>query len=133
MGAIFPVLDKDVDGIDISSVSGKMINRYEPELSEIAGNAGLASIMDFFGASPAEYFDENEFEEVELSEEDLIEKWFEPKSGRQTIKFLIKYLHENQDTFSNETSEVISDLEDFEKVLQKAEESGAKWHVEIEI
>jgi len=133
MGAIFPVLDKEIEGVDISAVDGKMINRFEPELSKIAENAGFVSIMNFFGANPAEYFDEDEFEEIELSEEDLSEKWFEPKDGLQTVEFLIKYLRENLETFGGETSEVISDLEDFVNVLQKAEEAGAKWHVEIEI
>ncbi len=133
MSAIFPVLDKEIEGVDISAVDGKMINRFEPELSKIAENAGFDSIMSFFGANPAEYFDEDEFEEIELSEEDLSEKWFEPESGLQTIEFLIKYLGEKQETFGGETSGVISDLEDFGKVLQKAEEFGAKWHVEIEI
>ncbi len=133
MGAIFPVLDKEINGIDISSVSGKMINLFEPELSAVATEAGLASIMSFFGANPFEYFDEEEFETLELSEADSGEKWFEPRDGLQVFEFLIDYLRNNKSMFGDENDDVIYDLENFRKVLQKAQEFGAKWHVEIEI
>ena len=69
MGAIFPVLDKEIEGIDISSVSGKMINRYEPELGEIAENAGFTPLMHFFGADPAEYLDEDDLDGLEIPAE----------------------------------------------------------------
>ncbi len=133
MGAIFPVLDKEVEGTDVSSVSGKLINRFEPELSKVAEDSGVASIMSFFGANPYEYFDEDEFEELKLSEKDFGEKWFEPKDGLQVFEFLIEHLRKNKSMFGNETDDVISDLEDFRKVLEKAQEFDAKWHIEIEI
>jgi hypothetical protein len=89
--------------------------------------------MNFFGANPSEYFDEDEIEELELPDEQLSEKWFEPEEGIQMIRFLITHLHKNPSEFKNDTKELIADLEDFEKVLEKAKEFGAKWHVMIEI
>lgn len=133
MGAIFPVLDKEVEGIDISTVSGKMINRYEPELSEILVNNGLKSIMDFFGGNPLDYLDEEEFEDIEIPEDELVEKWFEPKDGLKFVQFLISHLQKTSDFFGEETKDVIEDLEDFESVLKKAQIANAKWHIEIEI
>lgn len=133
MGAIFPVLDKEIDGVDISAVSGKLINRFSPELDEMARNLGVRGLMSFFGAAPEEYFDEDELGELEIPEEYLSEKWFEPEDGLRTIETLLDYLTENSSVFGNETRHVAADLEEFEKVLQKAGESGAKWHVEVEI
>lgn len=133
MGAIFPVLDREIEGVDISSVSGRMINHFAPELDKIAKSLGVTEIMSFFGANPEDYFDEDDLGEFEIPEEYLSGKWFEPKDGIRTFRALIKHLSENPALFDAETDELINDLRDFEKVLQKAEESGAKWHVEIEI
>jgi hypothetical protein len=133
MGAIFPVLDKDVEGIDISSVSGKMINRYEPELSQILVNNNLRSIMTFFGANPAEYFDDEEFLEFEIPEEQLVEKWFEPEAGLEIVRYLITRLSDKPNMLGDETNQVVEDLKAVEEVLEKAQSANAKWHIEIEI
>ncbi len=133
MGAIFPVLDKEIEGIDISSVSGRMINRFAPQLDEIAKSLGVSEIMSFFGANPEDYFDEDDLGEFEIPEEYLNGKWFDPKDGIETFEALLKYLSENPLSFDVETNALVNDLKDFEKILRKAEESGAKWHVEIEI
>lgn len=132
MGAIFPVLDKEIDGVGVSSVSGRMINLYDPELGVLARDAGLTPLMDFFGADPAEYADLFD-EEIEIPEDQLGEKWFAPEDGLRTIRFLLERVRENPAEFENDAEYLASDLADFERVLQKAQEAGAKWHVEIEI
>jgi hypothetical protein len=133
MGAIFPVLDKEIEGVNVSSVSGKMINRYEPELSQILVNNNLRSIMTFFGANPLGYFDDEELEKVEIPEEQLVEKWFEPEDGLEIVRYLITNLSDKPNILGDETNQVIEDLKAFEEVLEKAQSANAKWHIEIEI
>ncbi len=131
MGAIFPVFDKEIEGIDISSVDGKMLNLYDPELDEIAQSAGFVPLMNFFGASPADYFEEDEFEELKITDDQLTEKWFEPEDGLKTVRFLLEYVRKNPEEFESDAEYLVSDLENFARVLQIAQKAGAKWHVTI--
>lgn len=133
MGAIYPVLDKELEGIDAASVSGKIINQYNPELGEIARNAGLVPLMNFFGADSGEYFDEDEFEGLEIPDEQLGEKWFEPEAGLKTIEFLLDSVRIDPSEFGSDATALLAELEDFRRVLEKAREASAKWHVAIEI
>jgi hypothetical protein len=133
MGAIYPVFDRELENFDVSAFGGETLDRSIAELDAVAEGLGVSKLMDFFGAGPAEYLDEDELAEFEIDAENLEEKWFEPSDGLRTSEALLDRSRGDPSLFGSETAAVANELENLAAVLRQAREAGAKWHVEVEI
>src|SRR4051812_35135873 len=94
MGASFyPVLERDIEGIDTWSVNGKNLSKYSKELEKIAKLLAVKSMAQFFGEDTSEFLKD---EGIALKESwETGEKWFEAREGLKTVNSLIDYLTEN--------------------------------------
>ena len=58
-------------------------------------------------------------------------QWFEPKDGLVTIKALMEFLSSTPVSFGSETLPVLSELREYERVLQKAAKYKVRWHLAV--
>lgn len=77
--ALHIVLEENIAAVD-TFIDGKTLSQAEPILSQVAVDADLKPLMQFFGASGDEYTDVSDAADVELPEA----KWFDASEGLQT-------------------------------------------------
>jgi hypothetical protein len=130
--AYFIVLQQEISGFD-PFVNGKHLAAESDRLDQVAAELGVPPLMQFFSVSPEELgdvlesLDVDDMPDAELAEE----SWFEAREGLATVRALLCYLRENIGAVGNSAG-VISDLEDFERVLSEAEERQVKWHLGVD-
>ena len=95
--------------------------------------------MAFFSMNPAEAAEtlaelraelgepETESEPMEFPEEE----WSSAEDGLQTVNALLEHLAKNPGAI-RETETVISDLCDFQRVLQRVADEGVRWHLAVD-
>jgi hypothetical protein len=126
--ALFIILEKEIPEFD-SFVNGKALCNAEPDLAKIATDAGLQPLMNFFAVEPSmmeEFFGEEEFENHNFPALEV--KWYEASEGLVTINGLLNYLKHNPNALPK-ADKVIDDLEDFVRVLKKAEQHQVRWYL----
>jgi hypothetical protein len=129
--ALFIVLEREIPEFD-SFVNGKAISNAEPDLAKIAADSGFQSLIDFFSVESAmvEYFfEEEEFENHTFPVPEI--QWYEASEGLVTIEGLLDYLKHHPNTL-HKADEVIADLQDFARVLKKAEQHRIRWYLSID-
>jgi len=57
------------------------------------------------------------------------EKWFSAKEGLNTVRRLINHLEKLEPSRSNQS---LSNLKEFERVLDAANQGGVRWHLAID-
>lgn len=109
--AHFIVLQKKIPDFD-EFVNGKAIAHNCEQLETLANQLGVTLIMGFYGR-----------------------KWHQPETGLATVNALLDALKNNRGTIENEDyplAEVISDLEEWLSVLNKAQAEKIKWKMQID-
>lgn len=133
--ALFIVLERQISGLD-AYVDGKTLSRVEESLDRLANQLGVTPLMAFFSVDPAEgaaFLAELEAqadggaEPIELPEEE----WFSANEGLQTGNALLEHLAEHP-VAVREADAVISDLREFQCVLQRAADEGVRWHLAVD-
>ena len=131
--ALFPVLEREIPGIDAASVSGKALSRAEPELRKIAISLGVTPLMEFYGA------DDAALAEGVLDGEGLdfgewvapAAKWFAAGEGLGTVSGLLRYVEEHPGSVA-EAEGVVADLRAMQGALAEAEKAGVRWHLAVD-
>jgi hypothetical protein len=59
------------------------------------------------------------------------ERWFTPDEGRAWATKMVEYLRANPSSITN-VKGVLSDLEEFRQVFEKAQAVGACWHLQLD-
>lgn len=125
--ALFPVLEKQIEGLDIN-FCGKMLARItDKELEKRTDSLEIQSLTSFLGIDPniIEDFD------IELDEE-ISEKWFSAESGLNTVEILIKDLKENHNYYLIEERVIfgaIDDLVRLREILIEAKNHQVRWYL----
>jgi hypothetical protein len=132
--AIYVVIEKEIPGIDASSVSGKALAKSSEQLDRIARKNGLLAIQEFMSVDPEEagaFLEDSEIalDDVKIPEE----QWFDPADGLKTIRGLLDFLRDNPTALSKvPLSHLQDDLLAAEKVLSVALKHGVRFHFAVD-
>jgi hypothetical protein len=130
--SMYIVVEGEDPGFDIF-VNGQALARHEDALEKLAERVSVRPLLEFFSA------DENSM--ALLLEEGAGDpewaktlpppQWFSAQSGLETICALIDYLKDARTEFGSETIAVLSELQEFERVLQKTAARNLKWQLAV--
>jgi hypothetical protein len=58
-------------------------------------------------------------------------QWFDPAHGLSTVRTLIQFLVECPVSFGSETLPILSELREYERVLEKVRKYKLRWHLAV--
>jgi len=130
--SMYIVVEGEDPGFDIF-VNGRTLARNEDALEKLAERLGVAPLLEFFSAdqnSMAVLLDEGAGD-PEWAKTLPPPQWFSPEDGLETISTLIEYLKETPAALGGDTANVLRELEEFERVLQKTARRNLKWQLAV--
>ena len=129
---MYIVVEGEDPGFDIF-VNGRALARNEDALEKLARKLGIKPMLEFFSA------DENSM--ALLLEEGAGNpewaktlpppQWFAPEDGLISICTLLDFLREHPMALGSETSAVLKEIEEFERVLRKAAQRHLRWQLAV--
>ncbi|WP_251106762.1 hypothetical protein [Alloacidobacterium dinghuense] len=129
---MYIVVEGEDPGFDIF-VNGHALARNEDSLEKLALRLGVKPLLEFFSA------DENSM--ALLLEEGAGDpewaktlpppQWFSPDDGLETISTLLEFLRESPSALGSETIPIVSELEEYERVLQKTSMRNLRWQLAV--
>jgi len=130
--SMYIVVEGEDPGYDIF-VNGHALARNEDALEKLALRLGVKPLLEFFSA------DENSM--ALLLEEGAGDpewaktlpppQWFSPDDGLGTISTLLDFLRDSPTALGSETVPIISELEEYERVLQKTSMRNLRWQLAV--
>ncbi len=131
MPSYYIVLEKDIPNFDVY-VNGNMLAKESDALERLAKKIGVPPLLSFFSIGTEELTalvgDEGETVAM-LGVKAPTEQWFDAEDGLIAIRNMMSHLESMELGRSNQ---VLSNLKDFERVLEAASESGVRWHLAID-
>jgi hypothetical protein len=129
--ALYVALEKEIPGIDASSVCGKHLEKVQKKLEGIAQELGLMPLEGFISVNPEEV--RGMLEDLDLPEGTEIpaEQWFKASDGLKTVRGLLKHLQDDPSVIKNAKA-VIHDLEATETVLAAAAKRRIRFHLAVD-
>jgi hypothetical protein len=130
--SMYIVVEGEDPGFDIF-VNGRMLARYQDALERLAMSLGVRPLIDFFSA------DENAMSlliEEGAGNPALVNKllppqWYGGRAGLQTVYALLDALREEPQKMGTEGPQVLEELEQYARVLEKTESRGLRWHLAV--
>lgn len=130
--SMYIVVEGEDPGYDIF-VNGRALARYEDALERVALRLGVKPLIEFFSA------DENSMSlliEEGAGNPELIRRlpppqWYSPADGLATVRALISALEQNPQQLGTEGPQVLSELQEYARVLDKANGAGHRWHLAV--
>lgn len=130
--SLYIVVEGEDPGFDIF-VNGHALARNEDALERLAESQQVAPLLQFFSA------DENSMcllLEQGAGDPDWAHhlpepQWFDPADGLITVRTLIRFLVETPVSFGSETLPILSELREYECVLEKALKRKLRWHLAV--
>lgn len=125
------VLEKKIPHLD-AYVNGELLAKKGGFLESVARKIGVTPLFSFFSVSPSEVnsFLDAHGESIETMGITLpTERWFSAEEGLNTVRKLISHLEKLEPSESELT---ISNLKEFERVLEAADQGGVRWHLAID-
>jgi hypothetical protein len=129
---MYIVVEGEDPGYDIF-VNGRALARYEDALEKVALRVGVKPLIEFFSA------DENSMSlliEEGAGNPDLMRRlpppqWYSPEDGLATVKGLLAALQDDPQQLGSEGQQVLSEVQEYERVLEKAMHAGDRWHLAV--
>lgn len=130
--SLYIVVEGEDPGFDIF-VNGHALARNEDALERLAEALGVSPLLQFFSA------DENSMcllleqgaGDPEWARNLPQPQWFDPRDGLVTVRALIDFLSSTPVSLGSETPPVLSELREYERVLQKAAQHKLRWHLAV--
>jgi len=130
--SMYIVVEGEDPGYDIF-VNGRALARYEDALERLALRLGVRPLIEFFSA------DENSMSlliEEGAGNPELIRRlpppqWYSPADGLATVRALISALEDDPQQLGTEGPQVLTELEEYARVLDKANRAGHRWHLAV--
>lgn len=130
--SMYIVVEGEDPGYDIF-VNGRALARHEDALERVALRLGVKPLIEFFSA------DENSMSlliEEGAGNPDLMRRlpppqWYSPSDGLATVRALITALEDDPQQLGTEGTQVLSELEEYARVLEKADNAGHRWHLAV--
>jgi hypothetical protein len=127
--ALFIVLQREVEGVNASSVGGKFLSRNMEMLDALANKLKVEPLGNLISINPKEA---SEFLEGEgVNDEGLSlppERWFDPGEGLRTVTALLTSLSSTQSV----DARLLEDLKSCERVLTAAQNAGVSFHFAVD-
>ena len=129
---MYIVVEGEDPGFDIY-VNGRALARHEDAVEKLAVNLGVRPLIDFFSA------DENSMSlliEEGAGNQELVKRlpppqWYFGAEGLETVNALITALKDEPHQLGSEGPQVLEELEEYARVLNKTEERGLRWHLAV--
>ncbi|MEO6803473.1 MAG: hypothetical protein ABI197_09555 [Granulicella sp.] len=130
--SMYIVVQGEDPGYDIF-VNGRSLARNEDALERLALRLGVRPLIEFFSA------DENSMSlliEEGAGNPELIKRlpppqWYAPVDGLATVETLLHTLREEPQQLGTEGPQVVAELDEYARVLHKAEQAGHRWHLAV--
>jgi len=130
--SLYIVVEGDDPGFDIY-VNGHSLARNEDALERLAERLKVSPLLDFFSA------DENSMALLleqgagnpEWANHLPEPQWFDADTGLATVCALIDFLQDSPVALGSETTGVLLELREYERVLRKTAERGLRWHLAV--
>jgi hypothetical protein len=129
---MYIVVQGEDPGYDIF-VNGRALARHEDALERLALQMGVKPLIEFFSA------DENSMSlliEEGGGNPELIRRlpppqWYAPGDGLATVRALIAALKDDPQQLGTEGPQVLGELEEYERVLERTMRAGLRWHLAV--
>ena len=129
---MYIVVEGEDPGYDIF-VNGRALARHEDALERLALQLGVKPMIEFFSA------DENSMSlliEEGGGNPELIRRlpppqWYAAGDGLATVRALIAALKEDPQQLGTEGPQVLGELEEYERVLERTMRAGLRWHLAV--
>lgn len=129
---MYIVVEGEDPGFDIF-VNGRSLARHEDGLERIALRVGVRPLIEFFSA------DENSMSlliEEGAGNQELVQRlpppqWYSPEDGLATVQALIHALQDEPQLMGTEGAQVLSELREYEVVLEKTRVRQMRWHLAV--
>ena len=130
MPSYYIVLERNIPNLDVY-VNGNALSRDSDSLEKLAKKIAVISLLSFFSVSPEEV---NSLPGGGKTLESYgikvpAKTWFSAGEGVNTVRKLINHLEKPEQPESKQT---ISNLKEFERVLEAANQGGVRWHLAID-
>jgi hypothetical protein len=129
---MYIVVEGEDPGYDIF-VNGRALARHEDALERLALQLGVKPMIEFFSA------DENSMSlliEEGGGNPELIRRlpppqWYAAGDGLATVRALIAALKDDPQQLGTEGPQVLGELEEYERVLERTMRAGLRWHLAV--
>ncbi len=129
---MYIVVEGEDPGFDIF-VNGRALARHEDSVEKLALSLGVRPLIEFFSA------DENSMSlliEEGAGNAELVKRlpppqWYFGSEGLATVNALIDALAEEPHKLGTEGPQVLEELQQYARVLEKTEERGLRWHLAV--
>ena len=130
--SMYIVVEGEDPGFDIF-VNGRSLARHEDALERVALKLGVRPLIEFFSA------DENSMSlliEEGAGNPELIRRlpppqWYAPHDGLVTVRALVEALSNEPQLLGTEGAQVLSELNEYLRVLEKADARSMRWHLAV--
>lgn len=130
--SMYIVVEGEDPGYDIF-VNGHALARNEDALEKLAARIGVKPLLEFFSAdqnSMALLLEEGAGD-PEWAKTLPPPQWFSPEDGLISIRALAAYLKSEPGTLGTETGEVVEELTEYERVLEKTATRNLRWQLAV--
>ena len=129
---MYIVVEGEDPGFNIF-VNGRALARHEDALERVALRLGVRPLIEFFSA------DENSMSlliEEGAGNPELMRRlpppqWYTADDGLTTIRMLVATLQHDPQQLGTEGPQVLSELQEYERVLEKTMRAGLRWHLAV--
>jgi len=129
---MYIVVEGEDPGYDIF-VNGRALARYEDALERLALKLGVRPLIEFFSA------DENSMAlliEEGAGNPELMRRlpppqWYAAGDGLATVRALVGVLHGDPQLLGTEGPQVLAELLEYVRVLERTVEAGLRWHLAV--
>ena len=132
MGLAYYIVTNAEPGTFDACVNGKAVGRSASVINKYTEDLGIPTLDDLVSQSQEEI--QGLMEEVGMEQPPAWyrgEKWFTAETALEWVNALKSGISKDGDKFS-ESEALLSDMNEYEEVLEKAKESGLKWHLAID-
>ncbi len=129
---MYIVVEGEDPGFDIF-VNGRALARHEDALERLALRLGVKPLIEFFSA------DENSMSlliEEGAGNPDILRRlpppqWYSAGDGLATVQALAACLQQDPHQLGTEGPQVLAELLEYARVLQKTAATGLRWHLAV--
>jgi hypothetical protein len=130
--AYFIVLERPAAGLD-TSMDGKSLAREIEDLDWTAKEIGVRPLSEFVSVNPEMALEFLEGEGVSTSDIPLLElQQFSAEDGLKSVRMLLREI-QAWVPGTKDTSGVLADLRECERILDAAARQGVRWHFELDM
>ncbi len=130
--SMYIVVEGEDPGFDIF-VNGRALARHEDALEKLALRLGVKPLIEFFSA------DENSMSllieegagNAELMRRLPPPQWYGGGDGLATVRALAAALEDDPQQLGTEGPQVLAELREYIRVLEKTVRSGLRWHLAV--